>query len=375
MVELGSVTKAVTGLLLADAVVRGEVALARALAACLPGARPGITLERLATHTAGLPRVPLALLRRVGFLDTTDPYARTTVAELVDDLARVRIRRRGRPRYSNLGAALLGQALAAAPGTGLTPSPAGDGARAARPLLDRASGRRGRARARRDHAAHRPARAGPRRRAQLGAYAPAPASPRHGPAARSRLAAAAPSAPTRSAVALPPLGDRLTLGLPAPRPGRRALLGTCGTWPSRRHAGAPAPARGPPPPRAPPRAAVAQPHLVGRAPDRPVVLEDAVRAAGLNHPTVNLAVEPGVHRLHGLRADRGRQRSRPRRRVGVNSRQRAPPFGAGRSPAASRAAARRGVRAGGRRACRPRPRRGGAPVAGRTTSSAPAPSG
>jgi CubicO group peptidase (beta-lactamase class C family) len=117
VVELGSVTKAVTGLLLADAVVRGEVALDTPLEECLPGARPGIALEELATHTAGLPRVPLALLRRNGFFRTTDPYARTTVPELLDDLARTRPRRRGRPHYSNLGAALLGQALAARAGT------------------------------------------------------------------------------------------------------------------------------------------------------------------------------------------------------------------------------------------------------------------
>ena len=118
VVELGSVTKAVTGLLLADAVVRGEVALDEPLDACLPGARPGITLEELATHTAGLPRVPLALVRRNGVFSTTDPYARTTVPELVDDLGRTRARRRGRAHYSNLGAALLGQALAARAGTG-----------------------------------------------------------------------------------------------------------------------------------------------------------------------------------------------------------------------------------------------------------------
>ena len=40
----------VIGLLLADAVTRGEVELGAELAACLPGARAGITLERLATH-------------------------------------------------------------------------------------------------------------------------------------------------------------------------------------------------------------------------------------------------------------------------------------------------------------------------------------
>ena len=109
--ELGSVTKAVTGLLLADAVVRGEVELDTTLDSCLPGAR-ALRLADLASHSAGLPRIPLALLRRVGFTNTTDPYARTTVEELVADLARVRLRRR-RLRYSNFGAALLGQALAA----------------------------------------------------------------------------------------------------------------------------------------------------------------------------------------------------------------------------------------------------------------------
>jgi D-alanyl-D-alanine-carboxypeptidase/D-alanyl-D-alanine-endopeptidase len=115
--ELGSITKAVTGLLLADAVVRGEVALDTPLADCLPGARPRapITLGELATHTAGLPRLPLAFLRRVGFFDHTDPYAGSTVDAMVADLARVRPRRR-RMRYSNFGAALLGQALAARAG-------------------------------------------------------------------------------------------------------------------------------------------------------------------------------------------------------------------------------------------------------------------
>jgi D-alanyl-D-alanine-carboxypeptidase/D-alanyl-D-alanine-endopeptidase len=113
--ELGSITKAVTGLLLADAVVRGEVELDTALADCLPGARPGITLGDLAAHTAGLPRLPLALVRRTGVTNRTDPYAGTTVDELVADLARVRLRRR-RMRYSNFGAALLGQALAAGAG-------------------------------------------------------------------------------------------------------------------------------------------------------------------------------------------------------------------------------------------------------------------
>jgi serine-type D-Ala-D-Ala carboxypeptidase/endopeptidase len=117
--ELGSITKAVTGLLLADAVVRGEVALDTPLADCLPGARPQarIALGDLASHTSGLPRLPLRLVRRKRALKPVDPYADTTVAELVEHVAAVRVRRRRRIRYSNFGAALLGQALAARAGT------------------------------------------------------------------------------------------------------------------------------------------------------------------------------------------------------------------------------------------------------------------
>jgi D-alanyl-D-alanine-carboxypeptidase/D-alanyl-D-alanine-endopeptidase len=111
--ELGSITKAVTGLLLADAVIRGEVELDTPLTECLPAARPRapITLGELASHTAGLPRLPLAFMRRRGFTNLTDPYEHSTLDELLDDLAHVRARRR-RMRYSNFGAALLGQALA-----------------------------------------------------------------------------------------------------------------------------------------------------------------------------------------------------------------------------------------------------------------------
>jgi serine-type D-Ala-D-Ala carboxypeptidase/endopeptidase len=117
--ELGSITKAVTGLLLADAVVRGEVTLETSLADCLPGARlsPPIALGDLASHTSGLPRLPLALVRRKGMRKPVDPYADTTIDELFEHLGGVRVRRRRRMRYSNFGAALLGQALAARAGS------------------------------------------------------------------------------------------------------------------------------------------------------------------------------------------------------------------------------------------------------------------
>ena len=63
--EIGSITKVFTSLLLADAIGRGEVALTDPVAKFLPakvkvperGGR-SITLEDLATHTSGLPRMP-----------------------------------------------------------------------------------------------------------------------------------------------------------------------------------------------------------------------------------------------------------------------------------------------------------------------------
>ena len=166
--ELGSITKAVTGLLLADAVVRGEVALDEPLAAVLPGARPRapITLEQLATHTAGLPRVPLGYVRRHALRHRRDPYARSTLPELLHDLGAVRPRRRHRG-YSNLGAALLGQALAArlgAPYEELVET------RVLGPLGVEGVWARGAPAGR--HAA-RPSRPPGRRRGRSGAYAPA----------------------------------------------------------------------------------------------------------------------------------------------------------------------------------------------------------
>lgn len=76
--EIGSVTKVFTALLLADAVVRGEVALETPIAELLPpdvelpgGAARRITLEMLATHRSGLPRIPADL----DATDYRDPYA------------------------------------------------------------------------------------------------------------------------------------------------------------------------------------------------------------------------------------------------------------------------------------------------------------
>ncbi|MEU9040895.1 MULTISPECIES: serine hydrolase domain-containing protein [unclassified Kitasatospora] len=130
--EIGSVTKVFTSLVLARLALDGTVRLDEPLAEVLTGARGGrvvvpgrggqqITLRHLATHTAGLPRLPRGLLAKALFKpNAPDPYARCSAEYVLDGLARTRLRAApGRSfRYSNLGAGLLGLALAHRAGTG-----------------------------------------------------------------------------------------------------------------------------------------------------------------------------------------------------------------------------------------------------------------
>ena len=120
--ELASVTKAFTSLLLADAVVRGEVAFDDPVGKYLPAevvvpSRGGrqITLLDLSTHMSGLPREPSNLRPK----DPTNPFADYTVAQLYEFLSTHQLTRDvgAEYDYSNLGAALLGHALARRAGT------------------------------------------------------------------------------------------------------------------------------------------------------------------------------------------------------------------------------------------------------------------
>jgi len=115
--QIGSVTKVFTALLLADAVVRGEVELEQPLASAFPGAaahpsgRP-VRLVDLATHTSGLPRLPPGLTRQA-LRERHDPYASFTREQLEQALATPPKRPPGgKPQYSNYGAGALGEALA-----------------------------------------------------------------------------------------------------------------------------------------------------------------------------------------------------------------------------------------------------------------------
>jgi D-alanyl-D-alanine-carboxypeptidase/D-alanyl-D-alanine-endopeptidase len=113
--EAGSVTKVVTGLLLALAIEEREVSGSDRLERFLPGTggAGGATLAELATHTSGLPRLPAATLLRA-LAHSRDPYRGTTLRRLIRDTRRVHLDRPGGAAYSNLGVALLGHALAAA---------------------------------------------------------------------------------------------------------------------------------------------------------------------------------------------------------------------------------------------------------------------
>lgn len=115
--EIGSITKVFTAVLLADMVERGEVALTDPVGKFLPATvkvpeRGGkqITLQDLATHKSGLPRLPSNLQPK----DPANPYADYTVADLYAFLNGYTLPRDigAQAEYSNLGMGLLGHALA-----------------------------------------------------------------------------------------------------------------------------------------------------------------------------------------------------------------------------------------------------------------------
>ena len=118
--ELGSLTKTYTAELLAILVGRGVVGLEDPVAEYLPGVAGGdtsaeaITLEDLATHRSGLPRLPPGMP-----LLSLDPYAKYDAGALQEYLAAHGLKRPEQQTflYSNLGYSVLGFALGNAAGT------------------------------------------------------------------------------------------------------------------------------------------------------------------------------------------------------------------------------------------------------------------
>jgi len=119
--EIGSITKTFTGILLALAVERGEAALDDPVQEHLP---EGVELQEwegepvrlvhLATHTSGLPRMPVDFRPA----SPANPYADFDIARLYAGLLETRLSHRpgSASEYSNLGMGLLGHALELASG-------------------------------------------------------------------------------------------------------------------------------------------------------------------------------------------------------------------------------------------------------------------
>ncbi len=118
--EIGSITKVFTALALADMAREGLVALDDPVRKWLPDSvkvptRDGqeITLAHLASHTSGLPRLGRILeFQAVG--NPLNPFARFSVEDLYKTLATSSLAATPGTKYaySNLGAGLLGHALA-----------------------------------------------------------------------------------------------------------------------------------------------------------------------------------------------------------------------------------------------------------------------
>jgi CubicO group peptidase (beta-lactamase class C family) len=112
--EIGSVTKTFTALLLADAIEQGEVTADTHVGDLLSLAGSpvaDVTLAELASHRSGLSRGAGTIKEDLLLLIRRDPFTQD-VDGVIAQARAATLRNRGTFNYSNLGTALLGQALA-----------------------------------------------------------------------------------------------------------------------------------------------------------------------------------------------------------------------------------------------------------------------
>ncbi|TCO16621.1 CubicO group peptidase (beta-lactamase class C family) [Kribbella steppae] len=117
--EIGSMTKAMTGLVIADAVRRGEIRMDAAVSTYLPqlaGSSAGTaTMHELVTHTSGYAEFGAATLRRGAWkAPLGHNFLTADSAQLTKEAKSQTVSGRGRYAYSTLGSAIAGQAVAAA---------------------------------------------------------------------------------------------------------------------------------------------------------------------------------------------------------------------------------------------------------------------
>lgn len=121
--EIGSITKTMTGLLLAvgerEGLWSGENKLSE-LVPELAGSpyAEATTLRQLVTHTANLPRIPGNMQATIA--DKSNPYANYAEAHLLEAVLSEPSRKGKRHAYSNYGFGLLGYALSARLGISLS---------------------------------------------------------------------------------------------------------------------------------------------------------------------------------------------------------------------------------------------------------------
>lgn len=116
--EIGSITKTMTGLMLAQLVEEGSLSAETTVSDIL-GDRAvstevaDVQLRELATHTSGLPRLAQNKLVQIMFSGVAkiDPY-RSTPEETVNSALGASLNGRGKYAYSNLGTSFEGQLLA-----------------------------------------------------------------------------------------------------------------------------------------------------------------------------------------------------------------------------------------------------------------------
>lgn len=114
--EIGSITKVFTGLLLADAVVEGHMALDDPINKYLPEEfqpvqkRGDVPLKALASHFSGFPRMP----RNLGEVDPARPFESYDRELLLEGLGKLRVLREPgiRYAYSNYATGFLGWLVA-----------------------------------------------------------------------------------------------------------------------------------------------------------------------------------------------------------------------------------------------------------------------
>lgn len=117
--EIGSITKALTGLVVADAVRRGELSMSAPVATYLPelaGSPAGtVTMRELITHHAGYPQFGSQAMRKAALSGPIGaPFLTDNRAGMLAEARGASLTTRGSYVYSSLGAAVAGQAAAAA---------------------------------------------------------------------------------------------------------------------------------------------------------------------------------------------------------------------------------------------------------------------